>query len=377
MKRNRGTLPFISKAVTLQKGHTEPITHNTLTPLVVIAITARVFYLIAIDYPAIKNAGWIAPLLGGVIAFPILFGARYLLKAHGYPLVNGIRYALGNRACNGILLIYSLMFMFEASFMFRILTSSAEYAVLYNMPTAVYLIPTGIMIILIATRGANGVGGAASIFLRILPAFYLLILLMEIPTSNIGWVFPLLGPGHRTILKGSLMCASYYAMIPAFTLLSSGECVCAYKRTKKAHPNSIIHLFLVSVFTSVFLLFIHAIVYPHIPSSQESRSLQLDLLLTNGKSTRAIQLPLLILWFSSLAVSNAAFLYASGSLFHLAVGINERAVTAVLGMIALILSIARVSMKSSAVFYAEYASIPFFGAITAAAAFSIFKRKRR
>ncbi|MBQ3080380.1 MAG: GerAB/ArcD/ProY family transporter [Clostridia bacterium] len=358
MKQIRQWISFLN-----EKRNTEHIafmTHRPLFLCAVLSVSARIYYLISIDYPAAENASWLIPLIGAVLALPAVLSSCFLLKRHGYPLAKAIETEMGKNCSRLFFLLFSLLMTYESACMLRILTGSAEYATLYRQPTSMFLIPTGVIMALIASKGANGVGGAAGIWLKLLPIFYLVILLMEIPTSQIGWLFPILGPGIRKMMPGAVMCAFYFTLIPLIFTVSSGEFVDGRKNTRPATPVSPLYAYLACILIPVFLLLVHTIVYPNIPGVQHSRSIQLNMLLANGKSNRAVQLPILIVWFSSFAITNAFDLYLANAFFSLSANREYRIAPFALGAIALLISICRLSMKDGAMYFSLFGAIPVF-----------------
>ena len=118
----------ISKYQTNEKD--EQITHYPMCALTLVAITARIFYLIAIDAPETENSGWLAALIGAVLSVPGIIGAYFLMKKNDASIEKAAVKAVGQSGFRVLCLILALALTYETSALFTILTSSGAYATL-------------------------------------------------------------------------------------------------------------------------------------------------------------------------------------------------------------------------------------------------------
>ncbi len=321
----------------------EEITHYPMCALTLVAFTARIFYLIVIDAPETGNSGWLAALIGAGFSVPCILGAYFLMKKNDASIEKGMVGAVGKMGFRIFCLILSLALTYETSALFTILTSSGAYATLYNMHKLLLLVPTSLAVIYACTKGGNGVGGAAEAWIRIYMILYALILFLEYDTMSVSNVFPLLGPGVESLMKSAMSVMMYYCLIPVSFLLESGYSVRGRNRKRNIKPESILYVFLLCVLISVLVLIVHSMMYPSLTPVFESRSSGMDLMLSNGRSNRTVQLPILIIWFSSLALSAGYMLFGAGRLMNKVLDERGRKCMFLLGLIAMVIALFRLS----------------------------------
>lgn len=319
------------------------ITHYPMCALTLTAITVRIFYLIAIDAPETENSGWLAALIGAFLSVPSVLGAYILMKRSGETLESALVNTIGKTGVRLFSLALSLALMYEASALFTIVTSSGSYATLYDMHKLLLLVPTSLSVIYACTKGGNGIGGAAEVWIRIYLILYIIILLLEYDTMSLSNVFPLMGPGAKKLLKSGMSAMMYYCLIPVSFLLESGYQVKGRGVQKKIKPESILWVFLLCVFVSVLVLMVHSMMYPSLKPVFESRSSGMDLMLSNGRSNRTVQLPILIIWFSGLALSAGYMLFCSGRLMNIALKERGCKCMVLLGLVSMVIALFRLS----------------------------------
>lgn len=354
-------MPVRNKVAADQKAR---ISGSNLIAFSYCAVTARLFFLIAVDTPSSLNAVLIQLLLGALYSFPAVFSSYFLLKKYGGSLLCGVSDALGSGMCRILLFAFGLMFLYESACVIRMLTSSAEYATLYDAHSPMLLIPTSLAIIYTVLKGGNGAGGAALIFVRAAFVLIAVICLIEFRDMDIKRVFPVMGPGLQTLHKNAVHTVLYFCMLPMAYFLKAQD---ANKREPKSvfhKPCGIILLYAACVLTTAFLLFVTVVSAPEIPNLPESRGLQMNMLLANGRSSRGIQLPILILWFSGIFVSAVFMLYMACSLVKAAFGTDGKWVELLFGAVAALLALFRLSLKEDALAFSAYAGFPVLFVIT-------------
>lgn len=321
----------------------DEITHSPMTALCLTSVTARILYLIVIDMPQMLNAGWLAAVMGAGLAFPAILACCLLMKKTQCPLSEGLRQTLGDTGYRMIACVLSLILTYETASVFAMLTSSGAYATLYNMHKLLLMVPTSLSVIYACLKGGNGIGGAAQVWLRIYLVLYAVILYLEYGTANFSYVFPILGPGIPTLLKASLRTCGYFCLIPVSMMVETGYRVYGQGDRRKVPAKSILTLFFVSVLITASLLIIHSAMYPSFEAVKATRSMGMDMMLSNGRSNQGVQLPILIIWFSALALCAGHMLYCAGRLMNDALKEKGRKCTFLAGMIALVIALFRMS----------------------------------
>lgn len=327
----------------------EEITHFPMCALTLVAVITRIFYLIVIDTPETENSGWLSVLFGAALSLPAVISAYFLMKKNDSSLETGACKAIGKAGFRFLCLVISLALTYETSALFTILTSSGAYATLYNTHKLLLLVPTSLAVIYACTKGGNGIGGAAEVWIRIYIILYAVILFLEYNTMNASNIFPIFGPGARSLLKSAVSVMMYYCLIPVSFLIESGYSVKGRGIHKRIKPESILLVFLLCVLITTALLVIHSMMYPSLTLTSIKRSAGMDLMLSNGRSNRTVQLPILIIWFSSLALSSGYMLFCAGRLMNKALSESGRKCMFLLGMVSMVIALFRLSGQERAV----------------------------
>ncbi len=352
------------------------ISHKPLCKLTYLAISSRLFYLIIIDTPKIYNAAWLAAAAGAIISLPAILAAYVLMRKYGARLSDGVEKAVGNGWSRAFYFIAAIMLAYDASLLYKILAGSAAYATLYNTPASLLIIPTALACTFAAATGGNGAAGTAGAWLRIAPFLYVLVLLWQYKSTNLTWLTPILGPGVKVICQAGISAASYFCMIPVAFLTGTGEVTLGSEKSRAGRPSSVIWLWAGCALTVMLLSAVHISMYPTIPEMTDHRAMQLDLLLSNGKSNRAIQLPMLLIWYGTLAVSTVFMLYVSGRMLALAFNKKSAAAIYLCGAAALLVAIFGFAEQRGAVLFAS-ASLYVLGGFMIIACAASFLRRRR
>lgn len=340
------------------------ISDSNLTAFTYTAVCARIYFLIMIDTRSSLNAAWLQLLIGAAYSLPAVFSVYFLLKKHGSDLAEGIGREIGKPAGRLFLLIIGAMFLYEAACVIRIMTSSAEFATLYDAHSPILFIPTVLAVLYAVMKGGNGAGGAAAVFLRIFLVLYPIVILFEAKDMDFKRIFPIFGPGLETLSRNAVNTVIYFMMIPLSLLLRSDEGSAQKKKGIFRKPEGVLALFGLSVVTVALLITISTLSYPVLQGIPDNRSVQMNLLLYNGTAVRALQLPILILWFSGIFLSAVFMLFAAGRLFCMAFQTEHRLISVAAGITAALLALFRLSLKEDALRFSSICSIPLAAFIT-------------
>ncbi len=352
------------------------ISHKPLCKLTLLAIGSRLFYLIIIDMPKIHNAAWLATAAGALFSLPVVLAAYILMRKYGARLSDGVEKAVGSTLSRAFYFIAAIMLAYDASLLYKIIAGSAAYATLYDTPASLLIIPTALACTLAAATGGNGAAGTAGAWLRIAPFLYVIVLLWQYKSTNLTWLMPILGPGVRVICQVGLSAASYFCMIPIAFLVGTGEVTLGKEKSRAGKPSSVIWIWAGCAVAVMLLSAVHTSMYPTVPEMTDHRAMQLDLLLSNGKSNRAIQLPMLLIWYGTLAVSTVFMIYVSGRLLALALNRNSSGAIYFCGALALPAAMLGFSEQQGAVLFASSALFVLGGFMIIACVASFFKRRR-
>lgn len=276
------------------------ISDSAISAFAKLAISARVLFGVLIDMPELFNAGWLSILLGGLLAFPLVFALSKLCDHRNIiPVL----------AKNSIYAVFSTIALFDAAVVTAGIADSASYLALNSTAAAYLMIPLFILCLCCMRLNADAVGASAAIWGKILPWLIVIVICLQIDEYHPHWLTPVLGPGISTILTGSVRISSWLILPSALCLVTKPN-ISAPKQTK---PLRIL------AFNVLFAAFVAAITGMMTPVIQSdnlfARSFRLDILLVNGRSGLSLQFPVIALWYISLfyallfdAVTAAVFL---------------------------------------------------------------------
>ena len=244
-------------------------------------------------------------------------------------------------------------------------------------PGWILAIPTFLVPVIVASRGGNSAGGLGAVFLRAVPLLYLLVIVFQFRSINLAWLTPLFGSGAHALVHSARLCATYYCMIPIGLLLDDGENTTGRGRAYPARPCSFLWLCLISAATVSALCAIHSAIYPTVTGMMDTRSIRLDLVLSNGKSNQAIQLPMLIVWYGTLSVALVFTLFCAGRLTADALNLPFTPVVVAYGVISIVQMVLGFAKREHALFFTEWGLYPFTAFFLITLLIALWKKKRR
>ena len=109
----------------------------------------------------------------------------------------------------------------------------------------------------------------------------------------------------------------------------------------------------------------------------DTRSIRLDLVLSNGKSNQAIQLPMLIVWYGTLSVALVFTLFCAGRLTADALNLPFTPVVVAYGVIAIVQMVLGFAKREHALFFTEWGLYPFTAFFLITLLIALWKKKRR
>lgn len=353
------------------------ISHQQLMQMLYVSAGSRIFFLLVIDMPELSACVWMAPLLGLVFASPTLLCTYALLRESRMRLSSLLRETVGTPVWRAALIVFSLAMTYDAASLFEALLSSAAYATLYATPGWILAIPTFLVPVIVAARGGNSAGGLGAVFLRAVPILYLLVLIFQFRSTNLAWLTPLFGNGAHALVHAARLCATYYCMIPIGLLLDDGVNTTGRGRAYPARPGSFLLLCLISAVTVSALCAIHSAMYPTVTDMMDTRALRLDLVLSNGKSNQAIQLPMLIIWYGTLSVALVFTLFCAGRLTADALEKPFAPLVIAYGAIAILQMSLGFAKREHALFFTERGLYPFTAFFLLTLLAALWRKKRR
>lgn len=153
-------------------------------------------------FPLGKNATWMFPILWGIMAILPISASLSLLKLYKNKGLIDIIYHLNGKYIGFIIsFIVFLIFFISTMLNSRSYTDILSSLVLPNTPDiAIYLIIMGVSLF-IAANGLQNIGRVCWILFYFIVVSFFVLFLLVVSELNVGFVFPIAGPGIDEVVK--------------------------------------------------------------------------------------------------------------------------------------------------------------------------------
>lgn len=268
------------------------ISDGAASSLGMLAIAIRILFGVTIEMPNLYNSGWISVLLGGAMAMPLAFAAGQIrARASLSP------FALLTESSPAVTRVFAALLaaiaVWDAAISSDAISCSASYVALGSVSMLYLLLPQLLLCYWCLKCNGDAIGFSAGIWNRVLPWLLLIIVVIEIKQFRFQWITPALGPGIPSLIEGAVRVAGWLSLL-------TGTFLIAEKDGEKSLLNPV-RLTGRCCLIAALLVLLHGLMTPPLVyTEKQSRFFLLDTLLSNGRSTLSLQLPLMILWFIGL-----------------------------------------------------------------------------
>lgn len=270
------------------------------------ASSMHMFWGMAIDFPSALNAAWLCPLLGFLIASPLLFAVDQAGKTGAespFSIVLGNLPACVQRVLQGLA---ALLMAYDLSAVMRLTASSSNIIALGDVTVHLLIVPLGIVVAVLVLLGPDASGNSTRIVMYVLPVFIAVMLAVQLKSYRPAWLFPLLGNGVQSIAAGGIYCAGVISIMALIWMVSVPE---------RNDRSMLRYAFLSSFCVSLLLIGFH-MSFPVMPDGDFTEAARIELFLSNGRLSLSPQFILNILWYSGLLLLIAAEAVTAACYFH-------------------------------------------------------------
>ena len=265
------------------------ISRSSAINIATVAAISRIFFGAVIDSPELMNAGWISVILGSIIASPIFVCIDQITRDDVKSAYDHINNRILQKMLAAVFIINALL---DGGISARCISNSASYVAFNHAIRFYLLVPLFLATLWAIHCGGDSIGASARLWKLISPAFILIIIIAQLNQYRWTWLTPVLGPGCIHIFNGAVDVAGWLSGFAGLLILSEG---------KPKRKNSISYIPLTVAAATSFLIILRQMMSPVLLASHNrSRMLQLDFMLSNGRSPLLLQLPLIVIWFVSL-----------------------------------------------------------------------------
>ena len=272
-------------------------------PMIAVSLATRMFWGLSIDFHYALNALWMCPLVGLALFAPLALAVDQSARlGNGSPLDNLSRtpprplvWALEG--------LFALMLLWDAAATVRLTASSSNVIALSNITVQVLSLPLVLAAFFIVLMGIEAEGLSARIWLKLLPVLFLVVLLVQLKSYNIGWLAPILGDGVESILSGGVYCAGCMALLTLPWLIAVPD----------RNSHGLFRYAALPALATALLLATQQMLYPVLINSIFTRAARIELVLANGRIMLSPQLVVNVLWYGCLLHQIAAEVTAASA----------------------------------------------------------------
>lgn len=259
-------------------------------PLIATAMIMRMYWGLSLDFPYPLNAAWMCPLLGLIIYLPFALALRQTaVIGNSSPWEN-----LSYRAPRAILIIagagFSLALLYDAASAVWLMALSSNVLALNDVSPVLLVVPLALVILCVVRLGMDAVGNSARLWLRVLPVFLIVILIVQYKSYCFGWLSPVLGSGVASIVSGGIYCAGCMALLSLPWLLALPD----------RNNGHLLPCVALSAVAAALLIMSQQLLIPAMIGVELNTAARIDLILNNGRMTLSPQILLDVLWFGNM-----------------------------------------------------------------------------
>ena len=259
-------------------------------PTIVAAMIMRMYWGLSLDFQYPLNAAWMCPLVGLAIYLPFAFALRQAsLIGDSSPWEN-----LAARVPAPIMGLtaagFAALLIYDAAAAAGLTAISSNILALDDVSPLLLLIPLALVVFCAVRTGACALGDSARLWLRMLPLFSVIILLVQLGNYKLGWITPILGGGIADILSGGIYCAGCMALTSLLWLLALPD----------RHKGGLLPWAALAAVVTSAVMFSQQMLIPTMTKTDFTIAARIDLILNNGRMTLSPQIVLDVLWFGNM-----------------------------------------------------------------------------
>jgi len=261
---------------------------SAAAPLITLAISMRLVWLLSIEYTQASNAAWLCPLIGFIMYLPVVFAIKLISKDN---CSGNERIFIKHKAADVFLsAIIASALIIDASSCIRLLSNTANIMALGEVPLWLLALPVGLLIFFCCKIGLEAGGFSARIWIKIAIPLIVIMILVQFGEYRPSWLMPVFGGGFSAIMGGGLRCAG------VISLLSLPWIFCI---EDKSHSSPARFAIWGALSASAVLALLAALA-PALIHTEQTSTARIEILLSNGRVHLMLQLITVVLWFGAL-----------------------------------------------------------------------------
>lgn len=261
---------------------------SAAAPLITLAISMRLVWLLSIEYTQASNAAWLCPLIGFIMYLPVVFAIKLISKENSS---GNERIFIKHKAADVFLsAIIASALIIDASSCIRLLSNTANIMALGEVPLWLLALPIGLLIFFCCKIGMEAGGFSARIWIRIAIPLIAIMIFVQFGEYRPSWLMPVFGGGFSALMDGAWRCAG------VISLLSLPWIFCVEDKNHSAPVRFAIW----GTLSASAVLALLAMLAPPLIHTAQSSTARIEILLSNGRVHLMLQLITVVLWFGGL-----------------------------------------------------------------------------
>ena len=276
--------------------------HNTKTEIsqkaarnICILLTAtELFFTIVIDGWRYRNSAWICIVSGFILATPaIVISYNKSIKETGTA-----RFLCGAAG---------VYFTYRTAAVIRLIVNSVSYSNLENTSPLLLSVIMAIVCLYTVSKNSSGIGNAIKILAIPAGLLFLIVFAANVKYMEPRWLAPVISCDYKDLLNGTLSAAGSISAVSIINLLPYN---------KPFHNKRSIICIAIGAEISLLLCLYTAILTPMQTEISLDRLKIIEQILSNGRTSLGVQLPITLLWFGGFIAATASYAFVGTVFFQ-------------------------------------------------------------
>ncbi len=337
-----------------------------------IAVGFRAFYALTVDGAQMFSGGWIAVLLSGLLALPVMLALREIRRA--YPnesAVQAFRNTAGTWLSRLTAAVLFAVLTYDSAAVLRLMNSTAKYVAIPEGNRIVIMGVTALAGTAAVLLGTSAAANAAVLWKKLMPVLIGILIVTQMRHFQGAWLFPILGAGGKVLLTESVPAAGIFCFAVCGWLMMEPQ----HDQNGAAMPKMLMH----TVLMTAVIVLLFAMLLPGMLSEPPGRGFRIGRLLMNDRSGLSLEMPYVVLIYGGMLCMLIFELSASAAALNLCIGRLKRNVCVIAaGAVSLAAAAGgaaeREILRSLSPWYYPLIAVPFV--IAGVRAFICMRRKK-
>lgn len=258
-----------------------------------IAIGFRVFFAVMVDGAQLFSGGWIAVLMAGALALPIMLALKMMRCA--YPdkrAVQAFESASGVWVGKISMLLLFLVLIYDCAAVLRLMSGTAKYVAMPEGNGMIIMAVTMLTAVLAALPGVRAAANAAVLWKKLMLVLIGMLIVFQLRYFQGAWLFPILGRGIKQLARESIPPAGIFCFAAGGWLMMEPQ----HDQKGQAMMKNL----LTTALSTAAIALLFAMLIPGMLQEPPVRSFRIGRLLMNDRSGLSLEMPYVVLIYAGM-----------------------------------------------------------------------------